>query len=220
MTKSSKPVLILGGTGSGAIVAQAIHDLAAAGSEIEISGFLNDFLSVGTKVNGLPVRGKFEDWVTFPPETLFISAIHKPKEAKARASRIASLGIPDSRWTIVRHPSAHVAANVHMAVDTYIGPNAVVLPGASIGPHASLRAGCYISHDVSVGAFGFVGPNATLSGRASLGEGAHLGPNAVVMEETSIGRFAVVGIGSVVVKDVPDSAIVFGNPARSVGTVT
>ena len=91
----------------------------------------------------------------------------------------------------------------------------MVSPGARIGQHTSLRAGCYISHDVSVGAFGFVGPNATLSGRSSLGEGGHVGPNAVVREETSIGRFAVVGIGSVVVKDVPDFKIVMGNPARS-----
>ena len=63
MTRRPKPVLILGGKGSGAIVAQAIHDLAAAGSEIESSGFLNDSLSVGTEVNGLPVRGKFEDCI-------------------------------------------------------------------------------------------------------------------------------------------------------------
>ncbi len=214
MTPRTRPVLILGGEGSGAIVAEAVRDIAETDGSLEAIGFLNDFSAPGTVIEGLPILGKFEQWAEFPPETLFIAAIHKPKEAHARAARIASLGIPRSRWTTVGHPSARVAADARIGHGTYVGPNAVVMPGARIGAHVSLRGGCYVSHDVAVGDFGFVGPNATLSGRSSLGEGAHLGPNAAVLEETSIGCFAVVGIGSVVVKDVPDWSVVVGNPAR------
>jgi acetyltransferase-like isoleucine patch superfamily enzyme len=46
----------------------------------------------------------------------------------------------------------------------------------------------------------------------SIGDGAWIGGNATVMAD--VGRHAIVGAGSVVVKPVPDYAIVAGNPAR------
>ena len=215
----SRPVVILGGGGSGVIVAQGINDIAAAGGDLHVLGFLNDVVPVGSLIEGLPALGKFENWRTFPDETLFIMAVHKPKEMLARARRISGLEIPESRLAAVQHPSALVAARVPIGPGSYIGPNAVTMPGARIGAHTSLRAGCYVSHDVTVEDLAFIGPNATVSGRTHVGEGAHVGPNASVREELSIGKFAVVGIGAAVVWDVPDLAIVVGNPARQIGKV-
>jgi len=48
-------------------------------------------------------------------------------------------------------------------------------------------------------------------------EGASLGANSTIVCGHTIGRFAFVGAGSVVTKDVPDFALVVGNPARIVG---
>jgi UDP-2-acetamido-3-amino-2,3-dideoxy-glucuronate N-acetyltransferase len=48
-------------------------------------------------------------------------------------------------------------------------------------------------------------------------EGASLGANSTIVCGHTIGRFAFVGAGAVVTKDVPDFALVVGNPARVVG---
>ncbi|MCF8297965.1 MAG: N-acetyltransferase [Saprospiraceae bacterium] len=48
-------------------------------------------------------------------------------------------------------------------------------------------------------------------------EGASLGANCTIVCGNTIGRFAMVGAGSVVTKDVPDFALVVGNPARIIG---
>lgn len=48
-------------------------------------------------------------------------------------------------------------------------------------------------------------------------EGASLGANSTIVCGHTIGRFAMVGAGSVVTKDVPDFALVVGNPARIIG---
>ena len=49
--------------------------------------------------------------------------------------------------------------------------------------------------------------------------GATIGANATIGCGIEIGQFAMVGMGSVVTKDVPDFALVFGNPARVHGYV-
>lgn len=51
-------------------------------------------------------------------------------------------------------------------------------------------------------------------------EGASLGANCTIICGHTIGRYAFVGAGSVVTKDVPDFALVVGNPARIVGWVS
>jgi UDP-2-acetamido-3-amino-2,3-dideoxy-glucuronate N-acetyltransferase len=48
-------------------------------------------------------------------------------------------------------------------------------------------------------------------------EGASLGANSTIVCGHTIGRFAFVGAGAVVTKDIPDFALVVGNPARVVG---
>jgi UDP-2-acetamido-3-amino-2,3-dideoxy-glucuronate N-acetyltransferase len=50
-------------------------------------------------------------------------------------------------------------------------------------------------------------------------EGATIGAQATIGPGLTIGRFAMVGMGSVVTHDVPDFALVIGNPARTVGYV-
>lgn len=49
--------------------------------------------------------------------------------------------------------------------------------------------------------------------------GAALGANSVIVCGVTVGRWALVGSGSVVTKDVPDYALVVGNPARVIGYV-
>lgn len=212
---AARPVVILGGA-SGAIVAEALYDMAAAGENLSCFGYLNDVLPLGTPIGAHKVLGRFEAWADLPADTLFISVLHKAKEAQRRIARIAGLGIPDDRWTTVRHPTAVVARDVTVGPGSFIGPHAVLMPGVETGRHVSVRPGCSVSHGTRLGDFVFVGPNASLNGNCRVGTGAHIGPNATVLEETEIGALAVIGMGSVVLEDVPARTLVVGNPARAV----
>lgn len=53
----------------------------------------------------------------------------------------------------------------------------------------------------------------------SVQDGASIGGGCTILPGVNIGRYALVGAGSVVTRDVPDHALVFGNPARQVGYV-
>ena len=50
-------------------------------------------------------------------------------------------------------------------------------------------------------------------------EGASIGANATIVCGVEIGKYALIGAGAVVTKDVPDYAVVYGNPARLHGYV-
>jgi acetyltransferase-like isoleucine patch superfamily enzyme len=56
-------------------------------------------------------------------------------------------------------------------------------------------------------------------GTTRVREGASVGAQSVVVTGITIGRWALVGAGSVVTRDVPDHALVFGQPARQHGWV-
>jgi acetyltransferase EpsM len=209
-------LVILGGPGSGTIVADAIAARIEAGARLALLGFLNDTLPRDALIAGAPVLGDFASWREQPADVCFISAIPRAKEAFARLERLRALGIPDERWSTLVHPRAVVSRSASLGPGSYVGPNAVVEAGVRGGAHAILRGGAYVSHDVTLGDFVFIGPNATVLGRSHIGDGAFLAANTVCRDGVSIGRYAVVGIGAVVHGDVGDHLVVIGQPARPV----
>jgi UDP-2-acetamido-3-amino-2,3-dideoxy-glucuronate N-acetyltransferase len=110
--------------------------------------------------------------------------------------------------------------NCQVAGDTVIGNN------VKVQNNVSIYAGAHIGDDV------FLGPSCVLTNvtnprsqinRHSLYEktfirrGATVGANATVVCGITLGRYSFIAAGSVVAKDVPDYALMVGNPARRIG---
>jgi serine O-acetyltransferase len=110
----------------------------------------------------------------------------------------------------------------------------VVVVGADFGPGMTVGPGLMLAHPVGV-TIGFglsVGSNVTFAGGvvaaarypdgreqdfATICDDVVLGAHAVLVGGVRVGRGAMVGSNSVVLSDVPDGAVVLGNPARQVG---
>lgn len=211
-----KRIIIVGGHGDGIVIASALEDLRASGRKVMPYGFLNDHELQGTLIGGLPVLDKIDNAEEFLDEKdiFFIAALLKAKESYERSKRIESMRIPHERFFTLIHPQATVSKKTKIGSGTFIGPHANIMPNAVIGNHCSFRASANIGHDCMIGDFCYMGPNSTLSGRVRLGDGVHIGPNASILERVQLGDYCVIGIGSVVLKNVPDFAIAFGNPAK------
>ncbi|MPZ36866.1 MAG: hypothetical protein GEU95_02190 [Rhizobiales bacterium] len=210
-------VAVFGGRGAGALAACTLGRLEALG-RARCLGFLNDAETVGSPISGYPVLGSFASWHELPSSTQFIAPLHKAKHMQSRAATICGLGVPRDRWATVVDPLAVLADDVEHGIGLFASSGCSIMCGARLGDHVAIRNGAHVAHDCTVGDFAFVGVNAVVCGYATVHEGAHIAPGAVVRDGTTIGRYSVVGLGAVVVEDVPDGAIVAGNPARIIGS--
>uniref|UniRef100_A0ABX1N6B6 Acyltransferase n=1 Tax=Aromatoleum buckelii TaxID=200254 RepID=A0ABX1N6B6_9RHOO len=107
-----------------------------------------------------------------------------------------------------------IGSRVHINVGSYLSGEGglVIEDDVLIGPHAKLLSA---GHEFDSGDFR-VSHNGLTHGELRVGAGAWIGAGAIVLQGITIGRGAVVGAGAVVTRDVPEYAIVVGNPARLV----
>lgn len=112
------------------------------------------------------------------------------------------------------HPSATLAANTSIEEGTVVMAHAVINADASIGKHAIINTAAIVEHDCHLADFVHLSPHATLCGNVHVGEGTHIGAGATVIPNTKIGKWCTIGAGTVVLKDVPDYAVVVGNPGK------
>lgn len=110
--------------------------------------------------------------------------------------------------TAMIKPSAEIGSG------TVVMEGAIVQTLAKIGDAVIINSGAIIEHECVIGDFAHIAPGAVLAGNVSVGNGSFIGANAVVKQGVKIGENVIIGAGSVVLKDVADSTIVVGNPAK------
>lgn len=112
------------------------------------------------------------------------------------------------------HPSAIISNNVVIGKGTVIMAGAIINPDAKIGTHCIINSGSIIEHDCQIANFSHISPSASLAGNVKIGEGAHIGIGAVIIQGITVGKWSIVGAGAIIINDVPDYAVVVGNPGK------
>ena len=127
---------------------------------------------------------------------------------------------------------SHVMADSKIGRGCNIGQNVVISPKVVIGDNVKIQNNVSVYTGVVLEDDVFCGPSMVFTNvtnprshvsrkdeyrRTLVRRGASIGANATVVCGNTIGRYAFIGAGAVVTRDVPDYAMVVGNPGRVVG---
>ncbi len=215
-----KPVVIMGGLGSGQIVASVIEDINAHEPEWEIRGYLNDVEEIGAEIGAYPVVGRTAEAPGFAEQGVFVHyAMRNAKYAKSRLARFREMGIPGEAFATFVHPSTQTSGAEGIGHGSLLCAQVNLSFGAVVANHNHLYGNAFVGHDSRLEDFAWVANNSAIGARCLIGEGAHLGTNCSMREDVTIGAYAIVGIGAVILKDVGEGEIAVGNPAKIIGTV-
>ena len=131
---------------------------------------------------------------------------------------------------------SHIQSGASIGRNTTIGQNVNISNNVKIGSSVKIQNNVSIYEGVEIEDYVFCGPSMVFTNilvprsefpqkgskfylKTLVKKSATIGANATIICGSTIGQYAFIGAASVVTKDVPDFAMVFGNPARIVGWV-
>jgi UDP-2-acetamido-3-amino-2,3-dideoxy-glucuronate N-acetyltransferase len=123
---------------------------------------------------------------------------------------------------------SHIMAGSKIGKGCNLGQNVLVSPQVVIGDNVKIQNNVSLYTGVIVEDHAFLGPSMVFTNvinprsnvnrrneykKTLVREGASIGANATIVCGVTLGRYCFIGAGSVVTKDVPDYALIYGNPA-------
>lgn len=112
--------------------------------------------------------------------------------------------------------SSIISENVKLGEGIFVGKGAIINTNSIIGNNAIINTGSIIEHDCKIGNFVHVSPNSTVCGETVIKDDAHIGAGSSIKQCTTIGSNTLIGLGSVVVNDIEDNCVAYGNPCKVV----
>ncbi|MCL2727587.1 MAG: N-acetyltransferase [Bacteroidales bacterium] len=152
----------------------------------------------------------------------------------AHSTAIIDEGCSIGNNTKIWHFS-HIMSGAVIGESCNIGQNVMVASGVKLGQNVKVQNNVSIYSGVTCEDDVFLGPSSVFTNIINprsavnrkneytptyVGRGATIGANATIICGRKIGAYSFVGAGAVVTKDVPDYALVVGNPARQTGWVS
>lgn len=156
------------------------------------------------------------------------------KDFFAHDSAFIDEGCEIGEGTKIWHFS-HIMPNCKLGKGCNVGQNVVVSPDVTLGNNVkvqnnvSIYTGVICEDDVFLGPSmvftNVINPRSAVNRRDAylktvVKKGASIGANATIVCGHDIGEYAFIGAGAVVTKDIPNFALVVGNPSKQIGWVS
>lgn len=162
-------------------------------------------------------------------QQLLTYTVNSPTESEGTQQGVIGIGNNAIRKKIAEtyrydyinliHPAANISKYATFDVGIVVMAGATVNASVKVGRHCIINTNASIDHDCIIGDFVHISPNVALGGDVRVGEGTHVGIGACVIQGIVIGKGCTIGAGTVIIRNVPDGAIVVGNPGRIINNI-
>ncbi|UCD38037.1 MAG: N-acetyltransferase [Fidelibacterota bacterium] len=122
----------------------------------------------------------------------------------------------------------HISAGARIGENCNLGQNVFIADGVLIGNNVKIQNNVSVYKGVTIEDDAFLGPSMVFTNvnnprshvsrkdeyqSTLVRKGATIGANATVLCGVTLGKYAFIGAGAVITRDIPDHALVYGNPA-------
>ena len=170
------------------------------------------FLDDNAKDNPL-VLGTLKDVEKYKDDYVFFVGIGHNQTRKLITEQLISVG---AKIVSLIHPSAIIGGNVTIDNGVIIMAGVVINTGATLSSGVIVNTCASVDHDSFVGKFSHVAVGAHLCGGIKVGENCLLGAGSIVINGVSVEDNVTIGAGGVVTKNIEQSGVYVGVPAKRV----
>lgn len=183
---------------------------------INVIGFIDDNPQLkGTKVKNIPVIGTRSDIPQLINEYTIEAAYCPIGNNELRVSILRSMKNLGLQTPSYIHNSCIISPDVQIGDSVYILPHTVIMPFVQIDDFVMISVGAKIIHHTRLSQGAFVSNGVNLGASINVEDFAYIGMGATIMTGVkTLAKSCLIGAGAVVIRDVPEKAIVAGNPAK------
>jgi acetyltransferase EpsM len=199
-------IIVYGGGGHG----KALIDLLRALNVYRIVGILDDGISAGENILGVPVLGGAAALVGLYAQgvRLAVNAVGGIGNIAIRVQVFEKLAAAGFACPAVVHPIAFVEPSASLSPGAQVFPHAYVGSAARVGFGCIVNTGAIVSHDCLLDDYANISPGAILAGEVQIGASALVGMGVTINLRVKVGSAARLGNGSTVISDVPARGVV------------
>jgi sugar O-acyltransferase (sialic acid O-acetyltransferase NeuD family) len=184
----------------------------------KVIGIIDSVHDIGSERFGYKVIGRQEDIKSLIEEYEIEGGIITIGDNWIRyyvSQQIKSL-IRDFEFVNAIHPSVVIGNNVQIGTGVVAMAGVIINPMAKIGNHTFFATGSQIEHDCIIEDFASVSAGSILGGYVQIKKYSAITLNVTILDRLIIGENCVVGSGSLVLKDIPDNILAYGNPCKNI----
>lgn len=195
-------------------------DIFEKGGKYNIIGIIDSIADIGSEIFGYTVLGRQEDIIRLCEKYEIDSGFIAIGDNYAREfvrDTIISL-IPNFDFVNALHPTVSIGRNTKLGVGIAVMSFGVVSSDCVIEDFCILNSGAILGHNSYMSEFSHISANSIAGGKVKIGKFSAITLGVTIIDRISIGKNTVVGSGSVVLRDLPDNVLAYGNPAKIIRT--